>query len=69
MRIRFGGRLAAALAACALCASAAFAQTVLTIDSAVQMAFENNISIERSAITLRGLERAKSTLGTTFPRQ
>ena len=60
MRRRFGGRMAAALAACVFCVAAASAQTVLTIDSAVQMAFENNISIERSAITLRGLERAKN---------
>ncbi len=33
---------------------------LLTIDDAVKMALENNISIERNQITLRGLERAKN---------
>ena len=60
MKIRFGARLAPIFGAWALLAAAASAQTVLTIGSAVQMAFDNNISIERSAITLRGLERAKN---------
>ncbi len=59
MKIRFGCRLLPALALFALFAGAVSAQTVVTIDYAVQLAFENNISIERSAITLRALERAK----------
>lgn len=33
---------------------------LLTIDDAVKLALENNISIERNQITLRGLERAKN---------
>ncbi len=33
---------------------------ILTVDEAVKLALENNISIERNQITLRGLERSKN---------
>lgn len=52
-------KLFAVLTVCFFCMAAVSAQTVFTIDSAVKAALENNISIERSALTLQGLERAK----------
>ncbi len=60
METRLGTRLLVALVALTFCTGLAFAQRALTIEDAVQMAFQNNISIERSALTLKGLERAKN---------
>ncbi len=66
MKSKFIIRLFTVLTVFSLCVGAASAQTVLTIDSAVQMAFDNNISIERSALTLQGLERAKDHAWNSF---
>ncbi len=53
-------RICGICAVCVLSAAAAAAQTVLTADSAVESALEHNISIERSALSLQGLERARN---------
>lgn len=42
------------------------AQTVFTVESAVEAALANNISIERGVLTLSGLERAKKHAWNTF---
>ena len=67
MKKRFAVRLAACFTVFAVCSAALAAQaTVLTIEDAVQMAFNNNISLERNALTLQGLERAKNHAWNSF---